>query len=57
MPPPYTEWTLITLFVAKIVIFVVKRPKINEKEAGDGPFLKNFEVISSNHGVTGGSAF
>ena len=28
------------LFVVKIVMFVLKKTKINEKEAGDGPFLK-----------------
>ena len=28
-------------FVVKIVLFVWKRPKINEKEAGFGPFKKN----------------
>ena len=27
-------------FVAKIVLFVWKKPKINEKEARDGPFFK-----------------
>ena len=28
------------LFLVKIVLFAWKRPKINEKEAGDGPFKK-----------------
>ena len=28
------------LFVVKIVMFVLKKTKINEKEAGYGPFLK-----------------
>ena len=30
-------------FVVKIVLFVKKGPKINEKEAGVGPFLKKDE--------------
>ena len=32
-------WTFFTLICCKIVVmFVGKRPKINEKEAGNGPF-------------------
>ena len=32
-----SSWTFFTLICSKIVlIFVCKRPKINEKEAGDG---------------------
>ena len=34
IPAPYTRWTFIILFVAKIIMFVGKRPKIKEKEAG-----------------------
>ena len=29
-------------FIVKVVLFVRKRTKINEKEAGDWPFLTNF---------------
>ena len=28
------------IFFEKIVVFILKRPKINEKEAGVGPFKK-----------------
>ena len=36
-------------FVVKIVLFVWKRPKINKKEAGDGPFFKKtFTINFSN---------
>ena len=43
---PYTGWTFFPhIFVVKIVMmFVWKRPKINEKEAGVSPFLKNFAL-------------
>ena len=30
------------IFYVKIVLFVRKRPKINEKEAGVGPFKKDW---------------
>ena len=33
------------LFVVKIVMFVRKRPKINEKEAGVGPIKKNYSDL------------
>ena len=33
IPAPYTGWTILTLICCKIVLFVLKRPKINEKEA------------------------
>ena len=36
------------IFVVKIVLFVGKRPKINEKEAGVGPFLKR-EITSQQY--------
>ena len=41
IPAPDTGWTwhFSHSFVVKIVLFVWKRPKINEKEAGDGPFF------------------
>ena len=32
-------------FVVKNVLFVYKRPKINEKEAGNGPFKKKYLSI------------
>ena len=42
-PAPYTGWTFFTLICSKIdVMFVWKRSKINEKEAGYGPFLTKF---------------
>ena len=45
-PVPNTGWTFFTLICSKIVLmFVWKRPKLNEKVAGDGPFLK---IISYN---------
>ena len=38
---PYTGWTFFTIICCKLVLmFVWKRPKINEKETGDDPFLK-----------------
>ena len=39
---PYTEWTrgFFTLICSKNCIVRLKRPKINEKEAEVGPFLK-----------------
>ena len=42
IPAPYTGWTFghfAHLFVVKTVC--LKRPKINEKEAGVGPFNKH----------------
>ena len=40
-------------FVVKIVLFVWKRPKINEKEAGVGTFLKqkNYGGYKFSHGL------
>ena len=39
IPVPYTGWTFFTLICCKLVLmFVWIRPKINGKEAGDGPF-------------------
>ena len=38
---PYTGGIIFTLICCKIVIFVLKRLKINRKEAGFGPFLKD----------------
>ena len=43
IPVPYTGWTLghfFTLICCKKIIVCLKRPKINEKEAWDGPFFK-----------------
>ena len=38
-------WTFFTLICGKNCIVCLKRPKINEKEAGVGPFLKKpFEL-------------
>ena len=38
-----------TLICCKIVLmFVLKRPKINEKEADDGPFKKHFSKLCVN---------
>ena len=39
IPVPYTGWTFSHLFVVKFVC--LKRPKINEKEAENGPFKKS----------------
>ena len=36
IPAPYTGWT----FFPHIFVVCLKRPKINEKEAGVGPFFK-----------------
>ena len=41
------ELTFFTLICCKNCIDVcLKRPKINEKEAGVGPFLNNFNILS-----------
>ena len=37
----YTGWTFFALICCKNCIVCLKRPKINEKEAGVGPFKKN----------------
>ena len=45
IPSPYTGWTLghfFTLICCKNCIVCLKKPKINEKEAGVGPFLKYY---------------
>ena len=42
---PYSGWTFSHRFVVKIVV-CLKRPKINEKEAGDGPFKKTISTQS-----------
>ena len=34
------EWTFFTLICGKNCIVCLKRPKINKKEAEDGPFIK-----------------
>ena len=44
IPAPYTWWTFFTLICCKNCIVCLKRPKINEKEAGVGPFLKRNTV-------------
>ena len=36
IPATYTGWTFSHMFVVKIVMF--QKTKINEKEAGNGPF-------------------
>ena len=41
IPAPYTKWTFFTLICCKNCTDVcLKRPKINEKEAGLAHFLK-----------------
>ena len=37
----FTEWKyhFSHIFVVRIIMFFLKRPKINGKEAGDGPFF------------------
>ena len=39
-PALYTGWTFFTFICCKNCKVCLKRPKINEKEAGVGPFLK-----------------
>ena len=39
---PDTGWTFVTLICCKKCIVCLKSPKINEKEAVDGPFKKEF---------------
>ena len=54
IPEQDTGWTFFTMISCKIVMFVcLKRPKINEKEDGDGPFKKTLarcisELLSQN---------
>ena len=43
IPAPYTGWTFFALICCKHCIVCLKRPKINEKEGGVGPFLKKNE--------------
>ena len=38
-PAPYTGWTFFTFICCKNCKLCLKRPKINEKEAGIGPFF------------------
>ena len=38
IPAPYFGWTIFTLIVVRNCIVCLKRPKMNEKEAGVGPF-------------------
>ena len=40
IPAPYTGWTFFTFICCKNCIVCLKRPKINEKEAGVGPLKK-----------------
>ena len=39
IPAPDTRWTFLILIYCKICIVCLKRPKINKKEAEDGPFF------------------
>ena len=39
-PAPYTDWTFFTFICCKNCEVCLKRPKINEKEAGVGQFFK-----------------
>ena len=41
-PAPYTGWTFFTFICYKNCKVCLKRPKINEKEAGVGPFKKEY---------------
>ena len=38
IPAPYTEWTFFTFICCKNCNVCLKKTKINEKEAGDGPY-------------------
>ena len=40
----YTGWTFFTLIYCEKIIVCLKRSKINEKEAGVGPFLKKLDT-------------
>ena len=40
IPGPYTGWTLFKFVCCQNCNVCLKKTKINEKEAGDGPFLK-----------------
>ena len=40
IPAPYTGWTFFTYICCKNCNVCLKRLKINEKEAGIGPFFK-----------------
>ena len=54
IPALYTGWTFFALIFCKNCIVCLKRPKINEKEAGVGSFLKKpilirvYKVFASN---------
>ena len=43
---PYTGWTFFTYISYKNCIVCLKRPKINEKEAGVGPFFKKVAKVN-----------
>ena len=53
IPAPDTGWIwhFSHWFVVEIILFVWKRPKINEKEAGDSPFKKNKKKLGGSHGL------
>ena len=54
IPVPYTGWTFFHINCCKIVLmFVWKRPKINEKEAGLAHFLKKSiqRITEGIHGI------
>ena len=47
VPALYTGWTFFTLICCKNCIVCLKRPKINEKDAGVGPFKKQCTHLGS----------
>ena len=49
IPMPYTGWTFFTLICCKKWIVCLKRPKINEEEAGVGPFFKQVNLLLVQH--------
>ena len=52
IPAPYTGWTFFTYICCKGCNDVCLRgPKINEKEAGVGPFLKKKDLDSQGHNI------
>ena len=45
-PALYTGWTFLTFICCKNCKVCLKRPKINEKEAGVGPFKKHIRMVT-----------
>ena len=52
IPASYTWWIFFTLIYCKHCIVCLERPKINEKEARDGPFKKIFFQICQDSNIS-----